>query len=503
MRAKVKPPKLPSSPAKRWTLLAVVLLILAAGFVWFGCRIEPSTGEIAVLIRKTGIDLPPGTVLAPSGSHKGIQIEVLPEGRYFRNPYTWTWEYHKVTDIPAEKLGVLVRRFGGDLPAGQIIATDASTKGIVPDILGPGKYRVNPYAYDVLILPATQIRPGNVGVVVSLVGKDILNDQPPAEHRNTFLVPDGYKGVGDEILNAGTYYLNPFMKTVVEVNLQSHRFEMSGEDAISFLTMDGFSITVEGTLEFNILKEHSAMLTHKVGDMDDILKKLILPRARGFSRVEGSKKTAVDFIVGESRQEFQNNLEDHLRKMSLPWGVSVNSVLIRNIIPPQEIASIIRDRELAVQEARRIDRQIEQAKSRAQLVREQMLAEQNSKRVAADTDKMRAVIAAEQEMSVRLTAAQRELDVAKVGLETAKLNAQAVILEASAQRDVIEKTNQSEADVLASQVRAFGGGEPYAMYLLYEKLGPRIESILTTDENRGTFGLPLPNLAPAGREVSR
>jgi regulator of protease activity HflC (stomatin/prohibitin superfamily) len=80
-----------------------------------------------------------------------------------------------------------------------------------------------------------------------------------------------------EVLDPGTYYLNPFVKTVVELNLQSQRFEMSGSDAISFLTVDGFGITVEGTLEFNIQREQAAMLTHRVGDIDDILKKLILP----------------------------------------------------------------------------------------------------------------------------------------------------------------------------------------------------------------------------------
>ena len=83
------------------------------------------------------------------------------------------------------------------------------------------------------------------------------------------------------------------------VNIQSQRFELSGADAISFLTLDGFTVSAEGTLEFNIDADHAALLTQEVGDMDDILQKIILPAARGFSRLEGSKKSATEFIVGE------------------------------------------------------------------------------------------------------------------------------------------------------------------------------------------------------------
>lgn len=478
--------------------LSFLLILLAVGgpvWWWYWWRIEPDPGRIAVLIRKTGKDLPAGAIIAPDRSYKGIQLEVLPEGRYFRNPYDWTWEYHSITDIPAGQLGVKVRRFGDDLPPGELIAKEG-TRGILPDVLSPGKYRINPYAYEVRVLNAIKINPGSVGVVTSLVGKDVLADVLPEGQRNTFLTGDAMKGVQATVLDPGTYYLNPYMAAVVEVNLQSQRFEMSGAEAISFLTMDGFTVTVEGTIEFNIRRANAALLTHQVGDMDDIAKKIIMPRARGFSRIEGSKKSAVEFIVGETRQQFQNSLEAHLKETCDPWGISVNSVLVRNIIPPQEIAGVIRDRELAAQEARKFEQQIEQAKSRAELVKQQMLAEQNSRKVAAETDKLRAEIAAKQDQSVRLTAARRDLDVAKIGLQTAQSQAAALILAAEADQAVIRQTNEAEAAVLAGRVKAFGSGDAFVRYLLYGRLAPRIESILTTDQPGDEFGLPLRREAP-------
>jgi len=445
-------------------------ILAAALFFWFFCRIEPRAGQIAILIRKTGQNLPSDQVIAMQSKQKGIQLEVLPEGRYFKNPYTWSWEIKRILDVPAGKLGVMTRLYGEELPPGEIIAEE-NQRGIVREILRPGKYRINPYAYHVALFKAIHVSPGNVGVVTALTGEDVLNNEIPTKERNTFMVTKGLKGINGMLLDPGTHYLNPYIYNTVEVNLQSQRFEMSGKDVINFLTLDGFTVTVEGTIEFSIERPESAFLTHRVGNMDDIIKKLILPRARGFSRIEGSKHPAVDFIVGETRQKFQNELETHLREKSKGWGVDIKSVLVRKIIVPDEIASINRDRELAVQDAAKYEQQITQAKSKAELTKQEMLAIQNREKVEAETKRIRAVIDAEQDQSVRLISAQKELDVAQVEYEAALFQAEAILLTADGEKDAITAQNEAEAAVLANRVSALGGGENFARYTLYEKIG--------------------------------
>ncbi|MCX7819271.1 MAG: SPFH domain-containing protein [Kiritimatiellae bacterium] len=498
------PPPIPSSrrgtPAPRrlpkppWRLLMLWAVVVGLPlWIWFGWRIEPRPGQVAVLIRKTGAPLPSGEILAISPRHKGIQPEVLPEGRYFRNPWTWSWEYHPVVTIPAGRLGVQVRLHGREPENGRILAGDGE-KGILPEILSPGTYRINPYAIHVEQFDAISIRPGRVGVVVSLVGADPLD--VALTNANTFLVERGRKGVLAEVLDPGTHYLNPYMYNVVEVNLQSQRFEMSGEDAISFLTSDGFIVEVEGTLEFSIQREQAALLTHQVGDMDDIVKKLILPRARGFSRIEGSKQPATSFIMGETRQQFQNTLETHLRERCRDWGVAIKSVLIRNIRVPDEIASVIREREIAVQEARKFEQQIEQARSKAELTRQEMLAEQNKARVDADTQRLKAVIEARQTQSVNVTNALRGLEVATIELDAARFRAAAMLAEATGQAEVIRMDNEARAEVLRRQVDAFGGGLTFARYTFYESLAPRLETLMTTDDAEGFGGLLRTLLSP-------
>ncbi len=474
-------------------LLAVPLAILAAVlflplWVWFFWRIEPGPGQIAMLIRKTGADLPSGQILALEEGQKGIQLDVLAEGRFFRNPYTWGWKYSKITDIPAGKLGVLTRLYGNEETGGQILAPEGG-KGIVAEVLRPGKYRINPYAYGVQLYDAITIRPGFGGVMTSLTGADVLDGNVPEDERNTFLVKEGMKGVKPEILDAGTYYLNPYMVVVTEVNLQSQRFEMSGDDAISFLTLDGFTVNVEGTIEYALMRDRAAKLTHQVGDMEDILKKIVLPKARGFSRIEGSKNPAKSYIAGTTRQKFQDNLEAHLVAQCKSWGVEIKSVLIRNITPPDAIASIIRDREVAVQDAAKYGQQIEQAKSEAELVKQEMLAVQNKEKVEADTQRIRAVIAADQDREVKLTRANRDLEVAKLENAAAKAQAEAKILQATAEGGVIRMRYEAEAGVIADRVQAFGTGINLARNAFYERVGPKIRSVLSGDQADGLGGL--------------
>jgi regulator of protease activity HflC (stomatin/prohibitin superfamily) len=508
------PPPVPGTTPLRMTrglgcaaliaLFAVVVVLGLPVWVWLWWRIEPDADEIAVLIRKTGDNLPSGEILALQPNQKGVQLDVLtPGGRYFQNPYTWGWELVPVTDITAGKLGVQTRLFGKDLPPGQIIA-QKDTKGIVPEVLGPGKHFINPYAYRVQVVDAINIRPGCVGVVTRLVGKDPLSDGLPAEQRNTFIAVPGLKGVQAEVLDPGTHYLNPYLVSVNEVNLQSQRFEMSGEDAINFLTMDGFTVHVEGTLEFALIREQAALLLHQVGDIDDILKKIILPRARGFSRIEGSKNPALNYIVGEMRQQFQDNLEKHLRSTCLSAGVAIKSVLVRNITVPEDIASVIREREVAKQTAKMYDQQIEQAKSKAELTAQEMLAKQSEEKVKADTLALQATILAKQEQKVKLTVADQGLAVAKLELEAADAQAKAILAEAGGEQAVIQFNNDAEAKVFQSQAAAFGGGLNYAKYLFYQKVGPRIETILTSDKGEGLGGLFLPYLPGATqKEVAK
>ncbi|MBN2144616.1 MAG: hypothetical protein JW774_08335 [Candidatus Aureabacteria bacterium] len=461
-------------------IAAGILIFFLPYWIWFFWRIEPKAGEIAVLIRKTGEPLPSGKILATEIHEKGIQMDVLPEGRYFYNPYTWDWQIKKITDIPAGKLGVQIRLFGKDLPEGKIIAGN-DEKGILKEVLMPGRYRINPYAYEIRLFNAISVPLGSVGVLTQLTGKDILTGPVP-DNINTYLVGPEEKGVQTTVYPPGTYYLNPYLYMITIVNLKSQRFEMSKEDSINFLSQDGFTITVEGTLEWAVKQDSAPLITTEVGDLDDVLNKIILPAARGFSRIEGSKKPAIDYIMGETRQEFQDKLAKHLTDLCGKRGIEIRSVLIRNIIPPQKIAGIIRQRQIAVQNRRKYEQQIAEAQSRAELAKQEELANQNREKIEQETIKIRAVINAQQQQSVALTEANKNLEVAKLHNEAADFQAKAKVALGEAQRDVIKMKMEAEANALQQKAQSFKDGSNWARYVFYQTIAKKIMRIFTDDQ---------------------
>ena len=134
-------------------------------------------------------------------------------------------------------------------------------------------------------------------------------------------------------------------------------------------------------------------------------------------------------------------------------------------------------------------------------VKQEMLARQSGEKVEADTIRIQAVIAAQQEQAVRVVQANRELEVARIENEAAIAQAKSVMFKAQAEADVVTMQNLAEAAVLSSQVQAFSNGLNYARYTFYKKVGPRIESIMSSDQGDGLGTLFLPYLPQTRKEV--
>ena len=178
--------------------------------------------------------------------------------------------------------------------------------------------------------------------------------------------------------------------------------------------------------------------------------------------------------------------------------MSLNSVLIRDIFAPQQVAAIIRKRELAVQEATKIDQQIVQAKSQAELERQRALAKQNKAKVDAETESIRAKISAEQHSEQDVIGAQAVLSIAKIDLKTAKARAEARIAEAEGERKVVEARTTAEANVLKQEVSAYASDADYVRAKLYGKTAPGLKNVITSDSPGGVFGLPVRSAAKGG-----
>ena len=172
---------------------------------------------------------------------------VLTEGRYFYNPYYWSWEITPQFVVPGDKIGIRIALSGADLPAGQILA-EPGQKGILREVLKPGRYPYNPYADAIELHDPVTIAAGFRGVVTLLAG-------PLPKDPNVFLVQEGERGVQTKTLEPGTYYLNPYETRVSMVDCRSRRFNLGQDGEMNFLSADGFPITLDGVVEFRVLPD--------------------------------------------------------------------------------------------------------------------------------------------------------------------------------------------------------------------------------------------------------
>jgi len=511
------PPRLPprrtgSSPYPHFELgrlgkLAAAALVLVVGYMlylWEVRRVVVPQNSVLVLMKKNGgRSLPGSQVIVPRppavgsaeydswereyGDCNGILEQVYPEGTYFNfSPFDYERNVIDISNtaiVPSGKVGVVVRKFGRQpLGPGQVLADPTLDQpGPLPGVLRPGRYNeyANPYAYEIQQVDPLQIDPGFRGVVTVMAGK-------PAASTNQYLVADGEQGVQQVTEPEGFRYINPFEKRVAPISVLSQRFEMSGKDAIKFPSADSFDIQLEGFVEWSIDPDKLPLIYVEYAEGGELIpfleEKVILPYARAFCRLSGSQYNARDFISGDTKLKFQAEFEEKLRKACQSEGIIVKQALVRNIEPPLAIKQPINDREIAREQILQYDQQIKVAESQAQLATQEETATQNT--AIGETNKQVITVtkAAEQKREVALTEAQRDLSVAKLKLEAAQQQADAMVARGQADAAVILLKRKAEAEPLREQVQAFGGGDAYARNFFYLKVAPAVKSILTNTE---------------------
>src|SRR5207302_2465970 len=164
----------------------------------------------------------------------------------------------------------------------------------------------------------------------------------------------------------------------------------------------------------------------KIGELLPYLDdKVILPYARSFCRLVGSQYSARDFISGDTKLKFQHEFENKLREACEKQGIEVLQALVRDIVPPDQIKNPINEREIAKQQIRTFEQQIQVAKSAAQLATQTETATQNQKIGEGNKQVVTIVKKAEQEKDVAVTKAKQDLAVAQLRLEAARNQADA------------------------------------------------------------------------------
>jgi hypothetical protein len=519
----------------RSSIAFVVFLVLVVLGVWvfwqWGfCRFYVDADEMAVITAKIGDPLPPGQILAGKGE-KGVREEVLGEGRHFLNPVLYEHEILPVTVISPGKVGIVTSKVGADLPDGEFLAAPGQ-KGIWRNVLGPGKYRINPYGYKIDVVDAISIPIGYVGVVTSLSGEQAPEGQF-AQARQ--------KGVREDILQPGLYYVNPreFKVDVLEIGVNQvsllgrgggavitkeqivsktramdelqrnvlmeqkakredymsntasmlasapqKRMDVEqmadGELAVAgkampaamfvlnqfveFPSRDGFEISLDMTVEFELLPGNIAWVFRTYGDLPAAVDKVIMPQILSISRLKGSAYGARDFIVGEGREKFQNDLKDTLARTLAERKIIVHNALIRHVNVPMQILEPIQQASLAVEQDLTNKERQNTAKKQAELNTELTLIDQRREQVTQETEKIKAETRANQEKEVAQTKAETLKLAAAIQQQTAAVRAEQVTKIGKASADVVRMVEGERATGFQLKIKAFGDPVAYSYW---------------------------------------
>ncbi|MCF7847233.1 MAG: hypothetical protein K9M45_00160 [Kiritimatiellales bacterium] len=519
--------------------IVLVIVLLQLFWQWGFCRFYVGLNKMAIITAKNGDPLEPEQILARKGQ-KGIWEETLGEGRHFLNPIFYDHEVVDVTIIEPGKVGIVTSKVGGKLPEGEFIA-ERGQKGIWRSVLGPGKYRMNPYGYNVEIVDAISIPIGYAGVITSLSGEQA----PSGQFANA-----KQKGVRKDVLQPGLYYVNPkeYQVDVLEIGinqvslvgqegskvvtkarqlgqnealqaLQANTLqkqeaqradyfskrassirpklkrgqlaefddgkpladmapaplsdgEMNLMELVSFPSRDGFPISLDMTVEFEFEPESIAGIFLRYGDLPKVVDKIIMPQITSISRNKGSEYRAKDFIVGEGREQFQDDLTASLEQTLGGKDIKVYNALIRHVEVPDEIRAPIQMSSIAVEQDLTNKERQNTARKEAELNTQLALIEQSGEQVMQETEKLKAEIEADLDKQVAQIQAETLKKAAEIKKLTAAIEADKVRVLGQATASALEKVEGEKANGLQLKTAAFGDPVAYARWIFADTLNP-------------------------------
>jgi hypothetical protein len=510
-----------------FAIIALLYVVVWEGlWVWTIKNVVVPPDQMLVLVAKTGKEMPPGRIIAEKGE-KGVLLEPLGPGRHFINPFLYERQLKPQVVVGPGQVGVVVAKFGNDLPTGEFLAGEGD-RGIQRDVLLPGVYKLNPYAYELRVVQMVEIDPGFVGVVNSRSGRTATNQ----------LAEAGERGVMRNVLPPGLYAINPeaFIVERVEIGYNQITMAHSGKlpatqttaaqgavatryahpigsgsgktgptgsstlpvlPAVTFPSSDGFDITIDVTVLWQLRPEDAPSVYARYGNISKIEQNILIPQINSTARIKGSTFGAVNFIVGEEREQFQSAFQQMIESTLVAKQLQVDMALVQDTIVPDTISGPIQDARVAEQWNLTNVEKIKTAAKKAELDETQGKIQQIIQVVEFETQRLEGNLNAERERAEQEINAQTLVLVSDLRQQTASVNADIARKLGSAEAKVMELKGQATGDGYAKLVQAAGTAADYAAYQFAQNLPLKL-SLSFIYAGNGTLWTDLKESASLG-----
>jgi regulator of protease activity HflC (stomatin/prohibitin superfamily) len=486
---------------KRQLLLGgglLVGLLVGCLLLWHVFFIYVPPGEHLVIIAKDGEPLEPDQVLAKDGQ-KGIQAAVKGEGWHFVLPVINATSVEKNTNIAPGKVGVITARGGRPRPAGKQLAEEGE-QGILRDVLPPGSYRINRYGFDVEEVNAVEIKSGFVGVQRRLLGEDSKTrfaDKPTERGILPKVLQPGIYFINPKEMEVFKIEVGIFQTTF------HYAPEKKGNTAISFTAKGGFEISLDCTVEWEVRPEEMPHVLAEYGDRHRVEERVIVPQAKAISRNKGIDYGVQDFLDGTKREKFQADFTKELASVCKSKNVAVHSAFIRNIIIPEAYLKPIRDKQVALETELTNKVREATAQSEAEVAQEQEKVNQRVLQVQAETMKLVASIDRDATNVEARNLADIEKLKADYGARIATIDAERTTVLGNAEAEAKKLKETAKSSIYELKMKVFqNDSNAFLRYSLSEQLNPKLVLRLfhsgpgtfwTNMDGKGTnLMLPLP-----------
>ncbi len=166
--------------------------------------------------------------------------------------------------------------------------------------------------------------------------------------------------VKDAELPSGFHLVIPLAK-VTKMSIRTEEYTMSitqgegqryGSDAIAALTKEGLNVDLDMTVLYRLQEDKASDVYRELGLNYD--EKIIRPTIRTAIRDIIAQYEAKD-IYSEKREEATNKIKEQLASNLETRGITVENVLLRNVVLPPNLANAIQEKLQAEQEAEKYD----------------------------------------------------------------------------------------------------------------------------------------------------
>ena len=505
---------------------------------------------------------------------RGPQMGVIPPGTYRINSLLFSVSLTDAIVVPPGQIGVIEARDGKPLSGGRVIARhvdcdsfqDASAfmagggeRGPQMAIIAPGNYRINPFLFSVQLADAVDIPDNKVGVVTTREGFSLAAGEiagPVIDGHNMFQSPQafvdgkGSKGLQEQVLLSGRYFINPRFATIEMVDMTEVPIAHVGV-VIAFVGKEGKDVTGDTFKHGNLVSRGEKGVwvepldpgkypinpyTHKVTNVPTA--NVVLNWATG--KTEAHRLDAnLSTITVRSADGFKFNLDVsqiiHIPRNDAPKVIArfgdmsalVTQVLeptignyFRNAAQGSDIIDFLKNRSVRQEEARdaisvalkeynvgAVDTLIGDIVPHDQLMKtltDSKLAEQE--RVTYETQRLAQVVRQQFEQANALAVTQAKVVDAERQVAIADFNAQANVKSAEGQAQAKKINAEADATVVrtvgdaeASKTRAVGGAEAEVIKLKIASMESGNYAVVQVAEALAKSGVKLvPDIVAGG-----